>query len=213
MILNLGVTFNYTGTFVLNIKCIKSKALKAMFVLLNNVKKYEVQPQLAMQLFDSFVSSILNYGCPIWGFTKSKDLERIHLQFCKAILGVKQTTSNAAIYGELRRYPLYVARYVSILKYWFKLIHSENTLLHTVYIDALSSHLNGSNNWVTNVKRLLDEYGFTYAFENSHSININHFIKLFKNTVIDCFIQKWYSDVAANSTLSTLYMNLKVDFE
>jgi len=58
-------------------------------------------------LFDVFVGSVLTYGCPIWGFTKSKDIERVQLKLCKSILGVKQTTSNAAVYGELGRFPLY----------------------------------------------------------------------------------------------------------
>ena len=69
-------------------------------------------------VFDSFVSSILNYGCEIWGYTKSKELERIHLKFCKQLLGVKTSTCNmAAVYGELGRYPLFVNRYTRIIKY------------------------------------------------------------------------------------------------
>ena len=108
---------------------------------------------------------------------------------------------------------LYVSRYVLILKYWFKLIHTENTLLQTVYHDALYRHVNGSNNWVTNVEKLLDEYGFSYVFENPHCIHVNNFLQLFKRTVIDCFIQKWYADVSNNCKLNTLYMHIKVDFD
>lgn len=43
----------------------------------------EVRPDLAMQLFESFEGSFLKYSCPVWGLTKLKDLERVHLQFCK----------------------------------------------------------------------------------------------------------------------------------
>ena len=62
----LGVTLNYTGSFVLNIKCLKGKALRAMYTLLNNIKKYNICPDIALLLFDAFVGSILNYDCPIW---------------------------------------------------------------------------------------------------------------------------------------------------
>ena len=77
----LGTVFNYTGTFVLNQETIAGKGLKALNVLLNNTKHYKFKPSALCQLFDSFVSSILNYGCEIWGYTKSKELERIHLKF------------------------------------------------------------------------------------------------------------------------------------
>ena len=46
---------------------------------------------------------------PNWGFTKSKELERLHLKFLKSLHGVKASTSNADIYIELGRYPLFVA--------------------------------------------------------------------------------------------------------
>ena len=118
----LGVTLNYTGSFVLNIKCLKGKALRAMYTLLNNIKKYNIRPDVSLQLFDAFIGSILNYGSSIWGITKSMELERIHLQFCKTILGVKQSTSNASIFAELGRYPLYVTRFVQVIKYYVKVI-------------------------------------------------------------------------------------------
>ena len=86
------------------------------------------------QLFDSFVGSIISYACEVWGFSKSKELERIHMKFCKRALGVKLSTSNAGIYGELGRYPLYVARYTRIVKYWVKILYSDNFILRTIMI-------------------------------------------------------------------------------
>ncbi len=85
------------------------------------------------QLFDAFVASTINYACEVWGATKSKELERLHLKFLKAILGVKLSTSNAAVYGELARYPIYIQRYVRIIKYWFKIIRTDNCILKVLY--------------------------------------------------------------------------------
>ena len=64
----LGVVFNFTGSFVLNNQCIIGKGLKAMHVLLQYIKRPEVNPKLSLQLFDVYVGSILNYGCPICFF-------------------------------------------------------------------------------------------------------------------------------------------------
>ena len=81
-----------------------------MHVLYSNISKHFVNPKISLELFDAFVNPVINFRCQIWGFTKSKELERIHLKFCKMVLGVKQCTCNAAVYGELGRYPLYINR-------------------------------------------------------------------------------------------------------
>ena len=175
----LGVTFNYTGSFVLNNQCLAGKALKAMNVLFQNVKRLELKPNVSMQLFDAFVGSIINYACPVWGFSKSKELERIHLKFCKMILGVRQNSCNDAVYVELGRYPLYVNRFVQIIKYWLKLINTDNIILKCIYNVAYKEYEKGVNNWIKKVKHLLDEYGFSHVWNNSQ-VHIKSFIVEFK---------------------------------
>ena len=117
----MAVVFSYTGPFGLNQQTLSGKALKVMNLLLQNIRGYDFSPRTLCQLFDSFVASILNYCSEVWGYTKSKQIERIHLKYCKMILCVKTATSNVGVYGELARYPLFINRYVQILKYWFKL--------------------------------------------------------------------------------------------
>ena len=45
----------------------------------------------------------------------------------------KKCISNAAVYGELGSYPLYMARFMRIIKYWFKVINTDNTIMKPVY--------------------------------------------------------------------------------
>ena len=167
---------------------------------------------MSLQLFDAFVSSIINYGSVVWGFSKSKELERLHLKFCKSILGVKQTTCNVAVYGELGRYPLYINRYVIIIKYWLNLIHSDNILLKYVYRTAVSDCENGKKNWIFNIKQILHEYGLFYAWENAETINHTQFIANFKQRMIDCFLQKWYTDLQNTTLLKYFYKHIKQSF-
>ena len=42
----------------------------------------------------------------VWWFHGAPDIERVHLKFCKTVLGVKATVQNDCIYGELNRLPL-----------------------------------------------------------------------------------------------------------
>ena len=128
------------------------------------------------QLFDAFVGSILNYSCEVWGFGKSKVLERIHLKFCKNILKVKSSTSSSGVYGELGRYPLFITRYVRIVKYWSRIANSENILIVHLYNYLVDACNKGVNNWAKSVRSLLDTYGFSYVWNNSNSVNLKHFI-------------------------------------
>ena len=70
-----------------------------------------------------------------WG-GKCKEIERIHLKFCKYLLTVKSTTCNMGVNGELKRYPLYVSRYTGIIKLWCHIINTDNILVNKLY----SSH-------------------------------------------------------------------------
>ena len=85
----LGTIFNSTGNFSLNQDYLAGKALKALNILMYNCKKIPLTPKTQCQLFDSFVGSILGYGSEIWGYTKSKEIERIHLKFLKRLLTVR----------------------------------------------------------------------------------------------------------------------------
>ena len=155
-----------------------------------------------LQLFDAFVGSILNFSCEVWGNSKTKSIERLHLNFCKKVLLVKRSTSSMAVYGETGRFPLFVNRYARIIKYWLKLINTENIILKTMYDILVSDYDKGRENWVSGVKYLLDEYGFSYVWLNPSSVNINTFPSNFKKRVVDCFIQKWHGDVGNCSRCS-----------
>ena len=67
-----------------------------------NKKDFELE-YIYNELFDKMVSPILNYSCEVWGFIEGSAIERVHMQFCKRFLGVKRTTQNDFIYGELDR--------------------------------------------------------------------------------------------------------------
>lgn len=208
----LGTVFNYTGTFMLNQETLAGKGLKALNCLLYNLKRYPLKLKVICQLFDAFVGSILNYSCEIWGFGKCKDIERIHLKFCKVLLKVKSSTCNVGVYGELGRSPLYINRYSRIIKFWCHLLQSNNILISNLYNALVVSCASGKSNWAKSVKTLLDSYGFSYVWSNPFSVNLNTFHLHFKQKVIDVFKQTWFNDVN-NSRSLILYKSFKQSFE
>ena len=204
----LGTVFNYTGTFALNQEMLIGKGLRAMNCLLFNTRTYSLTPKVMCQLFDAFVGSILSYSSEVWGFGKCKSIERIHLKFCKTILKVKSSTCSLGVYGDLGRYPLYIQRYVRIIKFWCRIVSSDNILVSYFYKNMVESCSKGAKNWASNVKSLLDTYGFSYAWCNPLSLNLNTFHLLFKERVIDVFKQSWVNDIAQSSSL-ILYKDFK----
>ena len=100
------------------------------------------------------------------------------------LLGVCQSTSDAAVYGELGRVPLYINRYVQVIKYWFKVIISlENIIVKSVYDNSILNNVRGDS-WPFKVKLLLE--GF-FTFLPSFLVSNNVLQMLFtKNGLRQC---------------------------
>ena len=108
------------------------------------------------------------------------DIESVHMKFCKSVLGVIQTTSTTAIYGELGRFTLYIISLTAIVKCWLKLTKTETIILQTLFKRTIEDDENGMKNWVTNIKQMLNEYGFNYASNHPELLNHKQVVALFK---------------------------------
>ena len=126
----------------------------------------------------------------------------MHLQFCKRLLGVKKSTQNDFVYGELGRTTLITKRYVSIIKYWFKIIRSsENKYINFIYKIMFSDLERRPNatSWASLVKNLLFSLGFNEVWMQQGVANYNIFISLLKQRLTDNFIQNWQERLDASS--------------
>ena len=163
-----------------------------------------------MIFFDKLVSPILNYGSEVWGFHKAPAIESVHLQFCEKLLGVKQSTQNDFIYGELGRITFASQRYISIIRYWLKLVSlNENKYAKCIYNMQIEDMRNNPDkfNWASSVKQLLSKYGFMNVWLSQGVENSNSFLQIFKQRVRDIFIQEWHERLE-NSTRARFYVNI-----
>ena len=155
----LGIVFTSGGSNFEAQKTLAGQAHKAVFTLNKYLYNFsELTPSHKLELFDKLVSPILNFGSEVWAFYKSPSIETVHLQFCKRIIGVKQSTQNDFIYGDLGRTDYQSRRYIIIIKYWLKIISSDdrkyikqvyNTMLNDITLQPLKQ------NWASCVKNLL----------------------------------------------------------
>ena len=154
-----------------------------------------------LSLFDTYVASIAHYGCEVWGNHNAPDLEKVHLKFCKSILGVKRSTSNFVVYCELGRLPLIYVRKLRIIKYWLKIMQSENCILKSSveYMYEVFSTKPNCKNWISNVKSILDEIGLSDIFENVHSLSSKYVICIVKERLTDVYKQNILSDITSSS--------------
>ena len=116
--LYLGVVFTSGGSCFKTQKTLARQALKAILTFNKYLYKFtSLKMSHVLDLFDRLIAPILNYSSEVRGFHKSYDIEAVHLYFCKKLLGVKQSTQNDFVYGELGRMDFQSRQYINIIKY------------------------------------------------------------------------------------------------
>ena len=132
------------------------------------------------------VTPILNYGSEIWGFIQGNDTERVHLQFCKRLLGVKKTTQNDFIYGEFGRTNFLTKRYLLIIRYWFKILSADERkyvkLIYRLMQNDIEAKPN-TVNWASLLRDLLSSLGFHEVWIHQGVGNYNNFIAAVKQRI------------------------------
>ena len=98
----LCIVFTAGGSFSNAQNTLSGQAQTATFKL--NIYLYDfvnITPKHTLEFFDKLVSRILNYGAEVWGFCKANQIVRVHMQFCKRLLGVKNRLRIILFMGNL----------------------------------------------------------------------------------------------------------------
>ncbi len=209
----LGIVFSSGGSFSKAQTTLSGQAQKAIFKLNKYLYKFtNLSPKHILDLFDKLVVPILNYGGEVWGFSQANQIERVHLKFCKRLLGVKLSTQNDFIYGELGRKTMQTNRLYTIVKYWFKILQvSDRKFINSIYKMMLSDIEERPNkqNWAALVRNLLSELGFYHVWLAQGVGNVNSFLIAFKQRLHDNFVQNWNSRLQESSR-SIFYRHIAV---
>ncbi len=102
---------------------------------------------------------ILDYACEVC-YTGKEDyeMEKVHLEYLKYILHVKPSSCTPAVYAECGRFPLVIKHKIQALKYWKRLLQSDNTTaIRNAYNSLYESFTYGQVNWCTYIKNILVE--------------------------------------------------------
>ena len=132
----LGVDLHRTGSWTVAFDSLVAAGRKAMFALRRRCADLGMSDAaLSCQLFDTLVRPVLSYACELWVVnTNRQKLELLHRMFLKCVLGVRQTTATFAVLAEFGRYPLEVFWWQQAIKYYERLVATdEDRLLHSAY--------------------------------------------------------------------------------
>ena len=126
----------------------------------------------------------------------------MHLQFCKRLLGVKKSTQNNFIYGELGRTDYQTKRHFFIIKYWLKIVNSAGRKFITYIYNSMLADIEENDrqiNWALLVKRLLSNLGFYEVLLQQNVGDVKVFLSVVKERLQDNFIQNWNAELNESS--------------
>ena len=122
----LGISIDINGNFTSAKQLLYQKGLKALFKLTKSLQNTDINPSVALHIFNHTVQQVILYGCELWGMenknlSKTKKAEnfkientyaghllnKIEMKFCRIVTGAGKYASNIGIKSELGRYPLY----------------------------------------------------------------------------------------------------------
>ena len=210
----LGVQFNYNGNFSKTKARLVEQARRAMFSVINKSRKLGLPISLQLHLFDTMIAPILLYGSEVWGFENLNVIRQFQLKYCKLILGMKLSTPNCMVYGELGINPIVNQVKTRVLCYWANILNSKHDkICKLLYNTALSLHKDNTCTfpWISFVKKTLDELGLSEYFMNQNVGNINHFKATVKKRLQDQYQQDWNSTVD-NSSKCLVYRMYKTEY-
>lgn len=210
----LGVKISSRGSWSVAINTLANQANKGLFKIKSvtqNIPDLDVDTK--MYLFDAMVTPILLYGSEVWGQDKCKAYEPVHTKYCKNVLGIPYSTTNNSTRAELGRFPLYIKIYKKMISYWLKITVMDPCRIPLKcyqFMKRLDENNTNCNNWVSNIRNILNSHGFGYVWLNQGVENHVQFLRCFEQRCKDIYCQEWRTET--HSDLRCFYLNLKTGF-
>ena len=202
----LGAVFTCGGSFMEMQKTLAGYAQNAVFKMKRYLQSFvSLKPSHVCSIFDKLIHPVLNYSCEVWGFIQATAIERVHLKFCKQLLGVKQSCQNDFVYGELGRFPLIVHRHYRIVKYWLKILKlPDRKYVKLCYKMLLyDADINpNKKNWAISVRELLFHLGYGHIWLSQSVGDEKLFLCQLRQRLQDVSMQEWYARINESSRAS-----------
>ena len=203
----LGIDFTTKLSFNNATRPFVSKAKQICFELsksLYNIDCYSID--VFSKLFDAKVLPVLTYACELWGLDEMLEIERVHTVSFKRFLNVSTHCANLTLYADTGRYPLFINIKVRCVKYWFRILKMEDKrICKQAYEKLFLLCEQGSTNWVSKIKHLLEFNGFGIVWFFNGVGNEPLFLNELRQRLTDCYTQGWHAHISESEKFSTFY--------
>ena len=185
----LGIVLHKNGTFTETENHLHNQSRKATFALKNILFGTELNPEIILKLYDALITPITTYAAETWFpysfnskyentnalfdkyFSKNFLCEKIHVDFCRYILGMNKKSMVGPVLAELGRYPMIIKIIKNTLSYWLHILSSKETSI--VYKTYIHIKKNNNNQWVNFIKNILRLLELNHVWENQHTFSVN----------------------------------------
>jgi len=217
----LGVIFQNNGHFDEARSHLAKQAYKAAHTLKRAFCKQAINSSIVTKLFDSLVTPILTYGAEVW-FTSSfnykghcpeskltnlfstcltnkYDHEKIHLRFCRQILGVHRKSTILPVLAELGRFPITFNIITQTISFWLHIIGSDsNSYKKLIYQSTNYVNQSPQNDFVQQTLETLD---LRHVWQNQGTFSVNKLKHVVLEKLKNYYTKFWQSRKYSTSKL------------
>ena len=164
-----------------------------------------------LDIFDSLIRPILLYSSDFWGcmkLPKHNPIEKLHLSFCKQLLGVNKQTTNVGVLLELGQIPITLHACKFAIKNWERIkMKKANDFLLATHKNAITVDLP----WISTIKSLLESKGMLVDYIRT-AVNEYHSIhKILFQRLSDEFHQHAFETLRDENSKLRTYGLFKTD--
>ena len=125
----------------------------------------------------------------------AQELNKTNISMIRQLLGVHKKSSNMAVLGESGKHPICMKIYISLMKYYLRLVNSNNVLLKEALESNKGLFQRKKDSWMKIIHFLLkvtDLYGAKLPTSNQEQ---DCFIKMLKEKLNVCFETWWKNEI------------------
>ena len=145
------------------------------------------------------------YSSSVWGFKKFPSIDTIQNRALRYFMGVHRFTPIVALHGDAGWLPSQLRRWISMARFWNRVLSFEEDRLTRVAFDL--DYSLQVNNWCSDMKHIFSQLNMEDSFRSKSKINL----ETFRRKITEMHSVNWSDSVQTVSKLRT-YRTFKTTF-
>ena len=204
----LGFVVTPSGEVRTGLEDLRVRALKALGKMRSSLGiLFRHNINNTIHLYNYLVKPILTYCSDYWGCLQPKNnpIEKIHLMFCKNLLGVRKQTNTEGVLQEIGMTPLAIFALKSVVRNWERIRQNNaNSILIASNMEAHERNLP----WTSNIRQIFSKNGMLLEYlqklNETEEVRRGPIAEKLNRRLIDQFNQDSFGLINTRSRMKTL---------